>query len=187
MLQKTIAGAGRSEDPVDALDRIDDAAGALDVALAGARNQQRRLAHARDAYAGAVVSARSQIAEAKSVIGGAGVEARTRLAKRRRQLGLAEVASDPVEALDTARRAITLARDADALARYDGDLSTTKTATTATITAPTTSATTGIQAGGPAAIALPRADISSRASGSPPNSRSCRRGRRCGRSRRRGR
>lgn len=120
VLQRTVSAAERSNDPVDALDRIDDAAGALDVALAGARNQQQRLAHARDAYAGAVVSARSQIAEAKSVIGGAGVDARTRLAEAERQLSLAEVASDPVEALDTARRAITLARDADALARYSG-------------------------------------------------------------------
>lgn len=119
VLQKTVAGAERSKDPVDALDRIDDAAGALDVALAGARNQQQRLAHARDAYAGAVVSARSQIAEAKGLIGGAGVEARTRLAEAERQLGLAEVASDPVEALDTARRAITLARDSADLARFD--------------------------------------------------------------------
>ena len=52
------------------------------------------------------MSARSQIAEAKSVMDGAGVEARTRLAEAERQLGLSEVADDPVEALDTARRAV---------------------------------------------------------------------------------
>jgi hypothetical protein len=32
---------------------------------------------------------------------------------------LAEAEADPVEALDTARRAVTHARDADALARFD--------------------------------------------------------------------
>jgi hypothetical protein len=32
---------------------------------------------------------------------------------------LAEAETDPVEALDTIRRAVTHARDADALARYD--------------------------------------------------------------------
>ena len=49
-----------------------------------------------------------------------GVDARTRLAEAERQLMLAESESDPVEALDAARRSATSARDADALARYRG-------------------------------------------------------------------
>ncbi len=106
-------------DPVAALDELDAAAGQLDLALASARNQQQRLTHARAAYEGALVLAHSQIAAARSVIGGAGVTARTRLAEAERQLALAQVATDPVEALDTVRRAVTHARDAEDLARYD--------------------------------------------------------------------
>jgi hypothetical protein len=45
--------------------------------------------------------------------------ARTRLAEAERQVALAVAESDPVIALDTARRAMTHATDADALARYD--------------------------------------------------------------------
>lgn len=108
-------------DPVAELDRLGDAIAELDTALATARNQAQRLAHARAAYAGTLVSARSQIAAARDYIGshGVGVSARTRLAEAERQLALAEATADPVEALDTIRRAVTHARDADALARYD--------------------------------------------------------------------
>lgn len=109
--------------PVAELDRLEDALRSLDLALAGARNQADRLAHARAAYEGTLVSARSQIGVARDLIarGGVGVEARTRLAEAERQLTLAEAAAatDPVEALDAIRRAVTHARDADDLARYD--------------------------------------------------------------------
>ena len=66
------------------------------------------------------MSAKSQISVVRAYIGknGGGVAARTRLAEAERQLMLAEAATDPVEALDTVRRAVTHARDADALARY---------------------------------------------------------------------
>ena len=94
----------------------------LDTALAGARNQQQRLEHARTALVGALVAARSQIGVTKTFMAGGrpDVGARTRLAEAERQLMLAESESDPVEALDAARRAATNARDADALARYRG-------------------------------------------------------------------
>lgn len=107
-------------DPVKALDRIGAAVARLDLALASARNQAQRLEHARVAYEGTLVSAKSQIGVVRSYISknGAGVGARTRLAEAERQLMLAEAATDPVEALDTVRRAVTHARDADALARY---------------------------------------------------------------------
>ncbi len=115
------ARAAASNDPVSALDRIGDAVASLDLALASARNQAQRLEHARTAYLGTVVSATNQIATAREFIArhGAGVDARTRLAEAERQFTVAEAAADPVEALDTIRRAVTLARDADALARYD--------------------------------------------------------------------
>ncbi len=112
--------AGESTDPVAALDRIGEAVAQLDLALASARNQASRLAHAKAAYEGTLVSATSQIAAVREYIGshGAGVGARTRLAEAERQYELAQAATDPVEALDTIRRAVTHARDADALARY---------------------------------------------------------------------
>jgi predicted nucleic acid-binding Zn-ribbon protein len=110
-------------DPVSDLNRLRDANAALDTAMASARNQQRRLDGARTALTGALVAARSQISATSDFIdtrrGAIGSEARTRLAEARRLLTLAEAESDPVTALDTARRSATYSRDADALARYD--------------------------------------------------------------------
>lgn len=114
-----VSGADESN-PVAALDAIGDAVAGLDLALASARNQAQRFEHARTAYAGTLISAKSQIAVARDLIAstGGGVDARTRLAEAERQLMLAENEADPVAALDTIRRAVTHARDADALARY---------------------------------------------------------------------
>ena len=108
-------------DPVADLDRLGDAIADLDLALASSRNQAQRLAHARAAYEGTLVSAQSQIAIARDLVarGGTGVAARTRLAEAERQFEIARAETDPVEALDAIRRAVTHARDADALARYD--------------------------------------------------------------------
>jgi chromosome segregation ATPase len=107
-------------DPVADLDRLVDASDKLDIAVAAARNQQRRLEGARSALAGALVSARTQLAAVSDYIGahGGGAVARTRLAEGQRELLVAENEADPVAALDAARRAQTHARDADALARY---------------------------------------------------------------------
>ncbi|MBX3196490.1 MAG: hypothetical protein KF727_15500 [Microbacteriaceae bacterium] len=107
-------------DPVADLDRLVDASDKLDIAVAAARNQQRRLEGARSALAGALVSARTQLAAVSDYIGshGGSAGARTRLAQGERELLLAENEADPVAALDAARRAQTHARDADALARY---------------------------------------------------------------------
>jgi len=117
-----VAKPGR-RDPAAQLDALVDASDALDVAVAAAQNQQRRLDGARAALGGAMVSAKSQIAAVTDYIdghrGGVGADARTRLAEAQRQLMLAQNESDPVNALDIARRAQTDARDADALARYD--------------------------------------------------------------------
>ncbi len=102
------------------LDRLGDARAQLGGALASARNQQQRFDHARAAYEGTLVAARSQISVARELIGheGASARARTRLAEAERQLMIAEAETDPVEALDAIRRSVTHARDADALARY---------------------------------------------------------------------
>jgi hypothetical protein len=120
-VEAAIAAGERTKDPIAELDRVGNAVAELDLALASARNQQQRLEHARAALVGTLVSAKSQIAEVRGYIGGrgVGVEARTRLAEAERQLMLAQAEADPVEALDTARRAVTHARDADALARFD--------------------------------------------------------------------
>ncbi len=109
-------------DPVRSLDRLARAVADLDTTLAAARNQEDRLRHARTALEGALVTARSQIGVSKGLIarGRGSLGARTRLAEAERHLVIAEAEADPVEALDAARRAITHARDAEDLARYDG-------------------------------------------------------------------
>lgn len=114
-----LAEPAGAANPVAELDRIAAAVADLDLALAGARNQAQRLVHAKAAYEGTLVSARSQIAVARDVIGsrGGSAAARTRLAEAERQLMIAEAETDPVEALDAIRRAVMHARDADALAR----------------------------------------------------------------------
>jgi hypothetical protein len=123
-LERELAAVERSDrrDPVSELDRLVDAGDALDVAVSAARNQQRRLEGARGALAGALVSARTQISAVEDFIGshGGGAVSRTKLAEAKRELVLAENESDPVAALDAARRAQNRARDADDLARYAG-------------------------------------------------------------------
>lgn len=121
---QTLAGVpAERRDPDASIARIDGALDDLDTALAGARSQQQRLDHAREALAGALLTAQSQIDVTRTYIagrrGGAGAEARTRLAEAERLLTLASAESDPVIALDTARSSATYSRDADALARYD--------------------------------------------------------------------
>ncbi|MET4782442.1 hypothetical protein [Glaciihabitans sp. UYNi722] len=110
-------------DPAASIDRLQSSIGALDTALASARNQAQRLEHARTALGGALLTARSQIATTKDFVagrrGGVGADARTRLAEAERLLAIAEAEADPVTALDTARSSATYSRDADALARYD--------------------------------------------------------------------
>jgi len=119
-LSASVVFPGDRSDPLGQLDGLGDAAAQLDGALASARNQQQRFDHARAAYEGTLVAARSQISVARELVsrGGASARARTRLAEAERQLMIAEAETDPVEALDAIRRSVTHARDADALARY---------------------------------------------------------------------
>ncbi|ANP73970.1 hypothetical protein [Cryobacterium arcticum] len=114
---------GRVSDPAADLARLREALDGLDVTRSEARNRQLRLDNAREAFVGARLAARSQIGITRDFItanrGRVGADARTRLAEAERQLALAEAEADPVTALDAARRAMTHATDADALAHYD--------------------------------------------------------------------
>lgn len=114
---------GRLSDPTADLASVRDEMDNLDVAAGHARNRQLRLDNARTALHGAILAAGSQIQATRGVITAnrarVGAAARTRLAEAERQLSLAEAEADPVTALDTARRAMSHATDADALARYD--------------------------------------------------------------------
>lgn len=124
-LEPLLAAVGKKgrRDPVGELDQLVDAGDALDVAVSAARNQQRRLDGARGALSGAVTSAKAQISSVEDYIGshGGGAGSRTKLAEAKRELLTAENESDPVAALDAARRAQNRARDADDLARYAGN------------------------------------------------------------------
>ncbi len=116
----TAAGAG-SRDALRAIAGIRAALDGLDVSLAAGRTQTQRLSHARAAYQAALVQVEAQIAAARAAIAGRGsAGARSRLDDALGELDAARTAigSDPVEALDAARRALMHARDAEVLARY---------------------------------------------------------------------
>lgn len=110
-------------DPAVDLARLEAARDGLDVIRSEARNRQLRLENARTALTGALLTVRSQLTVTHAYLGAnrarIGAGARTRLAEAERQLALALVEADPVVALDAARRAMTHATDADALAHYD--------------------------------------------------------------------
>jgi len=114
---------GRKSDPAADLVLLEAAMNGLDSIRSEARNRQLRLDNARTALAGALLTARGQITITRDFVdanrGRVQAAARTRLAEAERQVALAVAESDPVIALDTARRAMTHATDADALARYD--------------------------------------------------------------------
>ncbi|MDI2099249.1 hypothetical protein [Ruicaihuangia caeni] len=119
----TAAQSNASADSRESLGRVQAAADSLDAALGAARSAQQRLEQARAALDGARRQARSELQAASDFISAnrrvIGAAARTRLAESERHLALSEAESDPVAALDEARRARSRAMDADALARYD--------------------------------------------------------------------
>jgi len=123
LVQASLREPGRSSDPAADLLLLEAAMNGLDSIRSAARNRQLRLDNARTALAGALLTARSQITLTRDFVAAhrarVGAPARTRLAEAERQLALAAAESDPVTALDAARRAMTHATDADALARYD--------------------------------------------------------------------
>ena len=117
------ARAAMAGDPFADRDRLRAARDRREVARAAARNAQGRLDGARGALGGAIAIAESQARVARAAIerggGRIGADARTRLAEAERQLVIARQESDPVAALDAARRAASRASDAEALAAYD--------------------------------------------------------------------
>ncbi|MBX3104909.1 MAG: hypothetical protein KF867_08025 [Cryobacterium sp.] len=123
LVEAALATDPKIADPLATLETLRAANASLDSSMAGARNQQRRLEGARTALVGAMVAAKSQLAATDDYINarrsGVGAEARVRLAEADRLLKVAAAESDPVAALDIARRSATLSRDADALARFD--------------------------------------------------------------------
>jgi len=112
------AAARRPTDTVARLARLRDR---LDLAIGDARTAQERLNGARSALPGTLAAARSALARAEESVArpGTGPDARVRLASARDDLARARRATDPVEALDVARRALRHAEDASALADYD--------------------------------------------------------------------
>ncbi|WJV46407.1 TPM domain-containing protein [Streptomyces flavofungini] len=118
-------------DPIDALRRVEEADAALDASLAGARERESADARARSLLGQALLTARSAVAVAADYVtthrGAVGSAARTRLAEAQRHLRQAEAAEDaPARvgsgagaALAEARRADSLAREAQALAERD--------------------------------------------------------------------
>ncbi|MFC9918082.1 hypothetical protein [Agromyces binzhouensis] len=112
----------RADDPFAERDRLRAARDRLEAVRATARRAHDRLAGARGALPGAIAIAESQVRVAGEALerarAFAGADARTRLAEAERQLGIARRESDPVAALDAARRAASRASDAEALAHY---------------------------------------------------------------------
>jgi hypothetical protein len=132
--------AGRY-DPMALLRRVEEAGAALDGTLAGAREREEAERRARGLLEQALLAARSEVAAARDVItthrGAIGSRARTRLTEAERRLHLAESAAagvaaytahgpptppgrgDPQGALEHAREADRLAREAQEYARQD--------------------------------------------------------------------
>ncbi|MFD9886405.1 TPM domain-containing protein [Streptomyces alboflavus] len=117
-------------DPIDALRRVEEADAALDAALSGARERDDADARARTLLGQALLTARSAVAAATDYVtthrGAVGSASRTRLAEAQRHLEGAERAEEAGSggtgagaALAEARRADSLAREAQALAERD--------------------------------------------------------------------
>ncbi|CCH86018.1 Putative dehydrogenase [Modestobacter italicus] len=121
-----VAG-GQRPDPLAVVRQLEEADGALDQALAGARDAATQARRATAALDQTVLTARSTIDAAADFIstrrGAIGPEARTRLAEAQRRLdaAVANGPGDPVGALRDAQQAATLAQQALDLAQADVD------------------------------------------------------------------
>ncbi|MFE7598138.1 TPM domain-containing protein [Streptomyces sp. NPDC057494] len=117
--------AGRY-DPIDALRRVEEADGALDETLEGARERESGTRRARALLDQVMLTARSAIGAAADYVtthrGAVGSEARTRLAEAQRRWEKARSLAadgDPQAALVEAQQADALARRAQDLAEQD--------------------------------------------------------------------
>ena len=106
--------------PTRTIDRIARLRDRLDLALGDARSAQQRVRGARTALPGTIAAARNAIAHAEASVAhsSVGADARVRLISAQRELAAARQATDPVAALDAARRAMRDAEDATSLAEY---------------------------------------------------------------------
>ncbi|MDN3495049.1 hypothetical protein QL996_03840 [Planococcus sp. APC 4015] len=109
--------ARRPTRTVSAVARLRDR---LDFALGDAWTAQQRLRGARTALPGTLAAARGALVEAEAAVAHArsGAEARVRLLSAQAELARARQSTDPVAALDAARRAMRDAEDARALADH---------------------------------------------------------------------
>ena len=106
--------------PTHAVDRIARLRDRLDLALGDARTAQQRLRGARTALPGTLAAARGVVAHAEAAVAHSrSASARLRLLAAQHELAQARQATDPVSALDAARRAMREAEDAKALADFD--------------------------------------------------------------------
>lgn len=110
-------------DPIAALHLMDEAGGALDRAIADAREAAERARKASAALDQALVTAGAAVAAAGDFVntrrGAVGPSARTRLAEARRHLDLARADGEPVGRLQAAHRAEGLAQEALSRAQED--------------------------------------------------------------------
>jgi uncharacterized membrane protein YgcG len=112
-------------DPLTAVRQLQDADGALDRALADARDATQRAERARAMLDQAITAARTEIASATDFVntrrGGVGGRARTLLAEAQRHLdqAVALAANDPEAALAEAQQADRLAEQASQAAQND--------------------------------------------------------------------
>lgn len=109
--------ARRPTRTVDAIARLRDR---LDLALGDAWTAQQRLRGARTALPGTLAAARGALVEAEAAVAHSrsGADARSRLLSAQADLAGARQSTDPVAALDAARRAMRHAEDAKALADF---------------------------------------------------------------------
>ncbi|WP_433507634.1 TPM domain-containing protein [Pseudonocardia halophobica] len=116
-------GTAGLPDPIAALHLLDEAAAALDAAIADARESAERTRRATAALEQALVTARSAVAAASDFVstrrGAVGAPARTRLAEAQRHLAAATAGGDPAAALHEAQQAEARAQEALQLAQAD--------------------------------------------------------------------
>ncbi|GAA4726836.1 hypothetical protein GCM10023216_16970 [Isoptericola chiayiensis] len=114
---------GEPGDPVGSLSRVRQANTALDDAVRERTEADARRRRASARLAPALDDAERQVAAARSVVDDyrapVGPDARTRLAEAERELSAARTTEDPERAVDTARRAASLAAEASTLAHRD--------------------------------------------------------------------
>jgi hypothetical protein len=132
VIQSTSGGlaavlAEGSKDPENTLARVEQLDETLSRSLAAVRDRQAQVASARSSLDRVLASARSQISSGEDYLatrrGGVGTDARTRFSSARAALdeAVALAGADPVSALASGQRALSLAQEGTRLAQQDVD------------------------------------------------------------------